>query len=61
MTKRIKVIVVAVVATVVLFFGVGGYLIYRIQTAESDAALKRQRQKMYPTDGSAVHPSQRPK
>ena len=57
MTKRTKVIVAAALA----FLGVGGYLIYLNQTAESDADLQRQRDGMYSTDGKAVHPSQKPK
>ena len=60
MTKRTKVIVAAALATLA-FLGVGGYLIYLNQTAESDADLQRQRDGMYSTDGKAVHPSQKPK
>ena len=56
MTKRTKVVLVVVVATLALL-GVGGYLLYRNQTAESDAARQRQLERIVPTDGSAIHPS----
>ena len=55
MTKRTKVIVVAALGTVALL-SVGGYVFYRSQTAESEAARQRQLGRQVPTDGSAVHP-----
>lgn len=59
MTKRAKIAALAVLASVALLGG--GYLIYRSLTAESEEGLRRQRERLTPTDGSAVHPSQRPK
>ena len=59
MTKRTKIALLAVLASVAILGG--GYLIYHTLTSESDEGLRRQREQLYPTDGSAVHRSQRPK
>lgn len=55
--KRTKMVLVLLGAAVLI--GGGGYLLYRTLIADSEAGLQRQRERILPPGGPAVHPSEK--